>query len=113
MPADVEGPDGTPASRRGPPPRPEVLGLLAECKDRPEEDAPRLILADYLEERGDVRGTFVRLQVEAARLRADDPRRAECERQEEELSQRHLWYWLGPLVKLKGRELSWSRGLIK
>src|SRR5262245_5223413 len=111
---DVDDQGDTPGTRHGlPPPRPEVLGLLAECKDRSEEDGPRLILADYLEERGDPRGTFVRLQVQAARLDEDDPQRAECQRQAEELSRPHLRDWLGPLVKLGEVEWSWARGLIK
>src|SRR5262245_26690889 len=110
---DVDDQGDTRGTRHGlPPRRPEVLGLLAESKDRSEEDGPRLILADYLEERGDPRGTFVRLQVQAARLDEDDPQRAECQRQAEELSRPHLRDWLGPLVKLGEVEWSWARGLI-
>jgi uncharacterized protein (TIGR02996 family) len=111
---DVDDQGDTPGTRHSLPPlRPEVLGLLAESKDRSEEDGPRLILADYLEERGDPRGTFVRLQVQAARLDEDNPQRAECQRQAEELSQPHLRDWLGPLGKLGVVEWSWARGLIK
>src|SRR5262249_17800835 len=96
-----------------PPPRAELLGLLAESKDHPEEDAPRLVLADYLEERGDPRGTFVRLQVEAARLHANDHRQAEWQSQAQEMSQPQLRDWLGPLVELGVVEWVWARGLIK
>ena len=32
----------------------------------PDDDTPRLIYADWLEERGDLRGEFIRLQVELA-----------------------------------------------
>src|SRR4051812_46559798 len=110
--ADVDDQGETQRTRHGlPPPRPEALGLLAESKERSEEDAPRLILADYLEEHSDPRGTFVRQEVEAARLHADDPQRAECQRRAEELSGARLRDWLGPLVKLGEVEWSWARGL--
>lgn len=46
--------------------------LEAAIRSCPEEDAPRLIFADWLEERGDdTRAEFVRLQCELARLEAD------------------------------------------
>src|SRR5262245_2748633 len=45
--------------------RPELLRLLQACKQEPDEDAPRLVLADWLEEHGDKadrdRAAFVRL----------------------------------------------------
>jgi uncharacterized protein (TIGR02996 family) len=40
-----------------PVPMPE--SFLAAIRDRPDDDSPRLILADYLNERGDVRGEFI------------------------------------------------------
>src|SRR5262245_49641697 len=47
--------------------RPELLGLLAACKESPDDDAPRLILADWLEEHGEPeRARFIRLQLERA-----------------------------------------------
>src|SRR3954447_12536788 len=54
-------------------PRAELVGLLAACKDAPDDDAPRLILADWLEEHGEAdRARFVRLQVaRAARPREE------------------------------------------
>jgi uncharacterized protein (TIGR02996 family) len=43
---------------------PEFLRPILEL---PFEDAPRLVLADYLDERGDLRGEYIRLQIEAER----------------------------------------------
>src|SRR4051812_29831368 len=44
----------------------------------PDDDAPRLVYADYLEESGDpvhiARAEFIRVQVEKARLLPDTPR---------------------------------------
>ena len=43
---------------------PELVRLLAACKDEPLSDEPRLVVADWLEEHGDVdRAEFVRLQL--------------------------------------------------
>jgi uncharacterized protein (TIGR02996 family) len=51
------------------PARPSALDeLLAAIRAEPEDDTPRLVLADWLEERGDPRGEFVRLQVRIAEL---------------------------------------------
>ena len=36
-------------------PRPEVLAFLADAKQHPNDDAPLLVLADWLEEHGDER----------------------------------------------------------
>jgi uncharacterized protein (TIGR02996 family) len=52
-----------------------LLGLLQDIKANPDEDGPRLILADYLEEHGEPRGEFIRLQCQLASLETDDPDR--------------------------------------
>src|SRR5262249_43160594 len=54
--------------------QPELLAMLRNIKDDPEEAAPRLALAVWLQERGDPRGEFIRAQVEATRLlNQEDP----------------------------------------
>jgi len=51
--------------------------LLRAILAAPDDDAPRLVYADWLEEHGDgARATFIRAHVELARLPADDPSRA-------------------------------------
>lgn len=42
-------------------------GLLAEIEANPEDDAPRLVLADELQRKGDPRGEFIAVQCELAR----------------------------------------------
>jgi uncharacterized protein (TIGR02996 family) len=59
----------------------------------PDDDAPRLVYADWLEERGDPRGTFVRVQCALARLPSEHPRRRELEQVEDELFQTHGAAW--------------------
>src|SRR5262245_19136870 len=50
-------------------------GLLAAIAADPDDDTPRLVLADYLDERDDPLGEFIRLQMalEPLRTRRDDP----------------------------------------
>jgi uncharacterized protein (TIGR02996 family) len=46
------------------PPHPRLLGLLRQAKLCPDQDGPRLVLADWLEESGHSdRAEFVRLQL--------------------------------------------------
>jgi uncharacterized protein (TIGR02996 family) len=59
--------------------------LLQAILANPNEDAPRLLYAEWLERQGDLqRAEFIRTQIEFARLSADDERRSvliACERQ--------------------------------
>src|SRR5262249_16659365 len=50
-------------------------GLLAAIAADPDDDVPRLVLADYLDERDDPLGEFIRLQMalEPLRIPRDDP----------------------------------------
>jgi uncharacterized protein (TIGR02996 family) len=43
----------TTPSPSGTPPRPEVLAFLEDIKEHPDDDTPRLVLADWLEDHGD------------------------------------------------------------
>lgn len=70
--------------------------LLRSIRDLPDEDTPRLVYADYLEEEGHAaRAEFVRVQVERARLPEGDPQRAALEDREQELLGEHECDWLG------------------
>lgn len=96
-----------PSSRNGLPRR-EVLAFLADIRDNPEDDAPRLILADWLQEQDDpvqvARGEFVRLQCLAPRTEPSRTRQAE-------LLQQFADAWLGPLRKYVEAWICW-RGLL-
>jgi uncharacterized protein (TIGR02996 family) len=68
----------------------EQQALLRAVIDRPDDDAPRLVYADWLDDHGRAepdraRAAFIRLQVEAARLDEYDPRRLDLEGQAEAL----------------------------
>src|SRR4051812_21708185 len=47
-----------------------------------DDDVPRLVYADWLEERGDSYGEFIRVQVELAHLGDEDGRRPELLRRQ-------------------------------
>jgi uncharacterized protein (TIGR02996 family) len=75
--------------------------FLQAVRDDPDDDAPRLVYADWLEERGDVtRAEFIRVQCELERLAADDARRPALVRRQRLLMLGHEAEWAGPLPGL-------------
>ena len=59
----------------------------------PDDDAPRLVFADWLDDHGGehdrARAAFIRVQCEAAKLAPEDPRLTELQRHEDELLRDH------------------------
>jgi uncharacterized protein (TIGR02996 family) len=88
--------------------------LEAICTD-PEDDGPRLVYADWLDEHGQPdRADFIRVQITLARMAQDDTRRAELEAREKELRRRNHSWWRGPNVpdwlRAQGRIKGFDRG---
>ncbi len=79
----------------------------------PDDDAPRLLYADWLEEHDDPdRAEFIRVQCSLDRTPADDPRRQALRRREQELLGQYGWRWaeeLGPGVS----EWVYRRGFVE
>jgi uncharacterized protein (TIGR02996 family) len=48
--------------------------LIRAIIEDPDDDGPRLVYADFLDERNDPRGELIRVQCERATLAEDDPR---------------------------------------
>jgi uncharacterized protein (TIGR02996 family) len=70
--------------------------LLRAIRDNPDEDTPRLMYADYLDEEGDApRAEFIRVQIERGTLPETDPRRRALEDREHALLAEHERDWLG------------------
>jgi uncharacterized protein (TIGR02996 family) len=69
--------------------------LLQAIMDSPDDDVPRLVYADFLEERdeGD-RAEFIRVQCERTRLPEKDQRQASLEARERELLVAHGERWV-------------------
>jgi uncharacterized protein (TIGR02996 family) len=96
----------------------EEQALLAAIRDRPDDDALRLVYADWLEEHCDAdRAELVRVQVELARLPwVDeeyfvDERRERLRRRERALLERHQERWLAGLPRCWGVKWQFHRGL--
>lgn len=53
----------------------EERGLLAAILETPDDDAPRLVYADWLQGHGDPRGELIQLQCQLAAAPDDDRRR--------------------------------------
>lgn len=91
------------------PPRPELIAILDAVKDNPDDDTPRLVLADWLEENGDTfdadRARFIRRHVALARG-LESSRIPDVEQNETE------WWgrWLIPLEGFYSAH-SFDRGL--
>jgi len=70
--------------------------FLADIAEHPDDDAPRLIYADWLEEHGNhARAEFIRTQVALARLTSDSPRRRQLAARARELLGKHGKKWAG------------------
>src|SRR5262245_54845051 len=86
--------------------------FLAHICEQPEDDTPRLIYADWLEDHGNhARAEFIRSQIELARLTSDSPRRRQLAAQARELLSKHGKKWTAvvrPLVE----EFHFHRGFL-
>jgi uncharacterized protein (TIGR02996 family) len=82
----------------------ELDALLAAIRANPEDDLPRLALADWCLEQPDeatqARGEFIHLRCRAAALPEDDPQRPRLIRRARELQETFELHWLGGLDKL-------------
>src|SRR5262245_60159190 len=79
---------------------PELEALLHACKESPDEAAPRLVLADWLEEHGQAAlAGAVRLSLRHAELGRGDPRRPGIEADLDDPAG-EVGRWLRPLRAL-------------
>ncbi|MCU0704556.1 MAG: TIGR02996 domain-containing protein [Fimbriiglobus sp.] len=86
--------------------------LLKSVLASPDDDLPRLVYADWLDEHGDpARAEFIRTQIELAKLPDHDPRYRALEDREHELLSEHEAGWLGEGV-VGIREWDWKRGFL-
>jgi uncharacterized protein (TIGR02996 family) len=89
------------------------VAFLHDILEHPDEDVPRLIYADWLDEHDEAdRAEFIRLQVELAQLTMNDARRDALQRRERSLIRRHKRAWLGALPT-GVRFLRFRRGFVE
>jgi uncharacterized protein (TIGR02996 family) len=83
----------------------------------PDDDTPRLIYADWLEERGDPRAEFIRLQCELASTKAGSARQKDLLIRERQLLRKHHRRWVAcyrPLIGLiRSQQLLFHRGFVE
>src|SRR5687767_12719020 len=68
--------------------------FLADILADPKDDTPRLIFADWLQERGDPRGEFIHVQCQLAALPPGDQKWKGLHDREQELLNLHRATWL-------------------
>ncbi|HEV3145352.1 MAG TPA: TIGR02996 domain-containing protein [Gemmataceae bacterium] len=86
--------------------------FLETIRQNPEDDAPRLVYADWLEEQGDIRAEFLRLEVQWAHGKRADVNAPISRRMEQlraeidpnwvawvERTNRHLFFWSNALCE--------------
>jgi uncharacterized protein (TIGR02996 family) len=77
--------------------------FLATILDHPDDDAPRLVYADWLDDHGDAdRAEFIRLQVRAARMLQTDPELPGIRARAEYLGRIHHVEWASRLPQFDG-----------
>lgn len=95
--------------------------LMATCIANPDEDTPRLVLADWLQEHGDkydqARAEFIRLQIQAENLPEGDTIRKKMEAAAKKLEKKHHVKWLAPITKAEAKLVNtnrpFARGLLQ
>jgi uncharacterized protein (TIGR02996 family) len=76
-------------------------GFLADVIANPDDDTPRLVFTDWLEENGDpVRAEFIRLQCRLAQMSQEHSDYEALDKRMRELLEEHRYRFLGPLVGL-------------
>ncbi len=72
--------------------------FLQAIREAPDDDGPRLVYADWLDEHGQPdRAEFIRVQCERARRDEEDPRARALHQRAGELLRAHWEEWVGPL----------------
>ena len=89
-------------------------GFLDDIVANIDDDTPRLVYADWLEENGqDERAEFIRVQVERARLPAWDAAQVRLRLREQELLKQHGEEWLAEMPAVEGAKWEgFRRGIV-
>jgi uncharacterized protein (TIGR02996 family) len=90
--------------------------LSAAIAAAPDEDVPRLVLADWLQSQGDLRGELAAIQVKLARADADDlvlRDRDQLIRRSASLLAEHYVAWMQPLRDIAPAAYYYRRGVVE
>ncbi len=89
-----------------------IASFLPAILAAPDDDLPRLVCADWLEERGDPRGEFIRVQCRLANLGEGDADWPTLKAREHALRTRYERTWVAPLRGLV-RAWEFRRGFVE
>src|SRR5262249_30462797 len=88
--------------------------FLEDILAAPDDDVPRLICADWLEDNGDpARAEFIRLQIDLSRMNANEPRHASVKERERELLNEHEGRWAQEVLRRGVMFVRFARGFIE
>lgn len=90
----------------------EHAAFIQAIIEDPEDDLPRLVYADWLEEQGDPRGEFIRLQVQSAALPEYDPARESLDQRAQQLLDAYIYGWTKP-IGAQVQDLKFRRGFVE
>jgi uncharacterized protein (TIGR02996 family) len=86
----------------------ERAALLRAVCENPDDDTPRLVFADWLDEHDEPeRAEFIRLQCEVARLQTDDAQLGGLSRRASELQKQFGKQWLDQLPTPRSANVRW------
>ncbi len=90
--------------------------LLRAVLESPDDDAPRLAYADWLEKQGGAavaaRAEFIRIQIQSARTPGDDLRQREWVPRELRLIRKFQRHWLKAIPGYEQMYWGWQRGFV-
>jgi uncharacterized protein (TIGR02996 family) len=86
--------------------------LFQAILDSPDDDLPRQVYADWLEDQGDPQAQFIRIQCELAAMEADSWRRRELLAAERRLLQDNARQWAGPIAEV-ALDYHFRRGFVE
>src|SRR3569833_596282 len=89
--------------------------LIVDCAAAPDDDRPRLVYADFLQQRGDPRGDFIALQCayEVARAADDDSLSVLLAKRWRKLLDEHEVQWVAGAWSVLPRSMKFRRGFIE
>jgi uncharacterized protein (TIGR02996 family) len=107
------GPRAAPAIRPAPTEGQRTeKGLLDDILDHPDDDTPRLVYANWLDDHDQpLRAELIRVQIEAARLPEDNPARARLEARARGILDEQKAAWIGELNNFS-ESYHFDRGLV-
>src|SRR5262245_37130005 len=93
-------------------PPPGCEPFLQTVLENPADDGARLVYADWLEEQGDPRGEFIRVQIELTRLKPGEPTFEGLTDREMRLLGRHGAAWRAEIPEWARNGCEFRRGFV-